>query len=385
MATVNETIFDIFVRRQLYLINYANNLSKESGKLLKNTDEKAEQLLLFYATKLEGIPITSPRYKSTVNKLLKELTKLRAPAYRALRTTLPDEMLELSQIEAIFAATTISNSLPLAEPLEFKQPKKDDLKQTVKDITLPQGQTIDESIEELENLDAKRMTTQLSTAMRAGSTPTQAVAQVKKGAIKHAKNALSTIASTSVISVSTQARSKLYETNKNFVKQEIFRATLDSGTTPGCIALDGNLFDVGDAGRPRIPRHYNCRSIYLPYLDPNSYWERPFDPTTEKILLSEYAKKNKLKNIKSRADLPRGEKGTFDKFARQQRRARIGRVPEKTDYNLFLSKQSTDFQNEVLGKKRAALYRKSGQPISKFVNGQGKFINLDELKARLNS
>ena len=58
-------------------------------------------------------------------------------------------------------------------------------------------------------------------------------------------------------------------------------------------------------------------------------------------------------------------------------------MPAKTDYDTFLRRQSVEFQNDVLGIKRAKLFRAHPERnIREFVNGE-RFITIDDLTKRL--
>ena len=380
MATTNEQLFDLYISRQISLIAYANNLSNQSLKLLKNSDEAVQKELLFYADKLSNQTRNTAAYNKTKEQLTTAIAKIRAPIYKTLRSTLPDEILELGVAETVFAATVINKALPLATPLDFKFPTKADLKTGIDNAVLPEGRNFQQWLLALEEADATRMTGQITTALNNGSTPSQAVTSVRNQGIKKAQASLSTLISTMTTATATESRNQLYNNNKNFISQEIYRATLDSKTTPICSITDGKVFDLGQGSFP--PLHYNCRSVRIPFIDSQSYWERSFDPTIEKTILNQYAKQNNLGSISSRDSLPYGTKGKFDSFARQERASRIGKLPDKTTYSEFLQRQSTEFQNEVLGTRRAQIFRQTGEPLERFVNRDGMYLTLDQLKAK---
>jgi hypothetical protein len=57
-------------------------------------------------------------------------------------------------------------------------------------------------------------------------------------------------------------------------------------------------------------------------------------------------------------------------------------VPAKTTYQQWLRTQPVAFQNEVLGVKKARLYRQGGLTLDKFVTPQGREYTLTELARR---
>lgn len=59
--------------------------------------------------------------------------------------------------------------------------------------------------------------------------------------------------------------------------------------------------------------------------------------------------------------------------------ANIGRVPAATTYQEFLARQPAAFQDAVLGKTRAALFRKGGLKLDQFVDRTGTELSLAQL------
>lgn len=124
---------------------------------------------------------------------------------------------------------------------------------------------------------------------------------------------------------------------------------------------------------------HNCRSTRVPTFDGDELSVRPMKPTTQRILLREYTEANGLSRVGNRASLPRGHKGAFDLFARRRTRELIGQVPGTTTYAEFLSRQSVEFQDEVLGKTKGVLFRKGGLTLDKFVDRAGNEKTIEEL------
>ena len=83
-----------------------------------------------------------------------------------------------------------------------------------------------------------------------------------------------------------------------------------------------------------------------------------------------------------RVDLPHGHRGAFDQFSRGRIRELTGRVPAVTTYQEWLTRQSVEFQDDVLGRSRGLLFRRGGLTLSKFVDVRGKTITLQNLARR---
>jgi hypothetical protein len=71
-----------------------------------------------------------------------------------------------------------------------------------------------------------------------------------------------------------------------------------------------------------------------------------------------------------------------DKLGIGQRASSSGPVPRTTTFEEFLGRQSKDWQNEVLGKGRAELWRNKKLSLSDLINGKGNPLTLEELERK---
>ena len=120
-------------------------------------------------------------------------------------------------------------------------------------------------------------------------------------------------------------------------------STLDGRTSFVCQGLDGKTFAVGEGRYP--PAHFSCRSLRIPLVD------------------QRYA----IPGIKGKRSA-RDESGT------------VSQISSETTYNSWLKKQSSTFQDEVLGEERARLFR-GGMNVDKFTDDNGRTLTLAELKS----
>ena len=72
----------------------------------------------------------------------------------------------------------------------------------------------------------------------------------------------------------------------------------------------------------------------------------------------------------------------LDKFAQGQRASMFGPVDRKVTFTSFLKRQSNEFQDEVLGKGRADLYRAGKITLRDTVSGRGAPLTLKQLEAK---
>ena len=136
-----------------------------------------------------------------------------------------------------------------------------------------------------------------------------------------------------------QARSATYAANDDVIIGEEFVATLDTRVSITCASFDGRVFDIGDGPMP--PLHWGCRSLRVAKVNPK------FDLGSEIT----------------------GERASID-----------GPVSGDVTTGGFLKRQSAEAQNEVLGVKRAKLFRSGKISIGKFTDESGKVYSLERLE-----
>lgn len=127
---------------------------------------------------------------------------------------------------------------------------------------------------------------------------------------------------TSLQHVSAQAQQMVYDDNDDIIEGYIWISTLDSRTSQTCRSLDGNFYKMGHGPIP--PIHVNCRSTTIP----------------------------KIKGVDLLANTTRAAKG--------------GQVPADQSYYEWLKTMPADFQTDVLGPTRAALFREGGLSAEQF-------------------
>lgn len=99
-------------------------------------------------------------------------------------------------------------------------------------------------------------------------------------------------------------------------------------------------------------------------------------------MLNEFIEQNNLPRVTSRDALPYGTKGKFDRYSRQRVRELVGPVPADTTYSEWLTGQSKQFQEDVLGVTKAQLFRDGDLTLDRFVDRAGNELNLNEIAKR---
>ncbi|WP_168377582.1 minor capsid protein [Acinetobacter cumulans] len=131
-------------------------------------------------------------------------------------------------------------------------------------------------------------------------------------------------------------------------------ATLDGRTCKYCASIDGDVFAIDDASRPRFPVHPNNRTTYVPCnKDGEIGGLRPFVMDERKV-----------------KDIPKDE-----------RKHLIGQLDANTSFKEFFEQSDEFFQRTWLGKSKYELYKKGEYSIDKFADPLNKRgYTLDELK-----
>lgn len=134
--------------------------------------------------------------------------------------------------------------------------------------------------------------------------------QYQDGVVSVMARGAKTIARTGTAVVASQSKQAFIESNRDLIVGIQIIATLDGRTSPICRHLDKQIMPLDKATYP--PYHYNCRSSFI-YV------------------------------MKDHKEPPK--------------RASMNGVVDNVSYYEWLKSQTADFQDEVLGKTRAKLFR----------------------------
>jgi hypothetical protein len=149
---------------------------------------------------------------------------------------------------------------------------------------------------------------------------------------------------------SNQARDRTYQANADVLQDRILIATLDSRTTLLCRGRHLKSWDINDLNYPRLPFHFNERSVYVV----------------------------KAKGIDALdGSIPsKGGKLVDGKLVNS-----IKPIDADTTMDTWLRGQPKQFVVDSIGKSRAELFLKGKLPIEKFTDLTGRTLTLDQLKS----
>lgn len=167
----------------------------------------------------------------------------------------------------------------------------------------------------------------------------------KDGLIDVTRRHAEAIARTGIQHAAVSARQQFGEDNDDVIESKQFVAVLDSRTTTQCKSLDGKTVPLDSPLKP--PFHVNCRTSMVFILKPEF----------------------------------RGANETTGK-----RRAGDERIDADMNYYDWLKTQSEAFQDDVLGKTRAKLFRDGGLSSEEFgklnLNKNFEPLTLAEMRAK---
>lgn len=364
--TVNEQWQSEVIARSVRYEQFAESLSDRVAEML---DSVSDRIISKLSKSLEN----PTRAQARMIDVADAIAALRAERWVDVDKLVTETAIKLARAEAAATQDWLTTRLPVR--VDTLLPSARTLNSVVTARPF-HGRLLSGWLDRLSDNDAARVRNAVQTGIVSGQSAAQIARDITDGiTAKRTDAEIRSVVRTAVAHISNASREQFFSENKKLFASELFVATLDSRTSPICRALDGQRFAIGEGQRP--PLHFNCRSVRVAVFDA-TLGDRPSNPATERQLLGEFNRENGL-DATSRDKLPHGMKGKFDKFATKRKREIIGQIPAKTNYEKWLREQSDEFQNEVLGIKRAKLFRDGDLELKDFVRPDGMQISLADL------
>lgn len=365
MPTANENIRDTILQRQIYVEKYTAGLQNAVTNLLDNTepDVRAEiERRLGIIAGASGTYVFNATTNDQLAQLAQNILNIRSNAINNGFTTVGSNLGDFAVHEADHTDAAVNQNSPVK--LDTTLPDPTMLSSII--LSTPfEGRLLKDWASTLSQADQQRIMDQITIGMADGLSTDKIVRNVigtgvmngVDGVTEQTRRDAASIVQTAVSTTANDARAAYTEANSDIVGDEVWVATLDGNTCPECAALDGQHFPQGEGDQP--PAHFNCRCVRVPTLDGQVIGDRPATSVTEDQL---------------------------DGLTPEERATKIqeltGQVPASMTYQDWLSQQSPEFQDEVLGPTRGAMFRDGNLPLSKFVNRDGDTLTLDELRSR---
>jgi len=328
----NNGLIDALTLRQIFVQRYSKG---EAKRLLKHLRILSRQL---------KSTLESEYGKVRAVRLAQRIAQITTTVLNEYGDDMIQGLKEFGEEEAEFVrqailATTAAEAVSAGS---LRQIEASITKVPMKLISGQKTQTV--TIEQAAKQFSKKRSQEIGQLIRDGSllgkTTDELVKDIENIVGGKIKQQAESLVRTTTNHIGTQARSATYAANDDVIIGEEFLATLDSITSITCASLDGRIFDIGEGPMP--PLHWGCRSDRVPKVNPK------FDLGSSII----------------------GERASID-----------GPVPGNVTYGGFLKRQSDEVQIEVLGVRRAALFKSGKLSIGKFSDEDtGKVYTLKRLR-----
>lgn len=336
--TVNEDLFNRGIRHAMLLEGLKDAEVARIAKFLGGDFRK--DILARYMSAPIG-QASGLRYES----LLDDIKRMSRGAMRTIEKDVVQTLNEVGGLSVSFAGDSLSEALPFAYNPSMPGPNM--IRALVANEPV-QGKLVTTWFKDLGQTMGSRVNQQITLGLTQGESVDQIIRRIRgtragrymDGVIGATRRDVEAVVRTQMTHVSNKARERVYEANGEVIKGVQYVATLDARTTDICAGLDGRVFKPTEGPRP--PLHIRCRSTTVPVT--KSFKE-----------LGEEFKSEKLKGLpESRVNRVRA---SMDGVQRQ-----------RNTYEKWLRGQPREFQDAVLGSKRAELFRDKRVHFTRFTN-----------------
>lgn len=342
--SANQDLLDAQISHSIRVEFLKNGIVRRMLSLLEQSDAELTARLRDALENLTGTAFSIER----IERQLASIYEINRTLYGELQTALNAELSEFAEYEAEWQQRTLDRVTPAIVSIE----RIGVAQVYAAAVARPfQGRLLSEWYQTVEESARVKIRDAVRLGVIQNETTDQIVRRIRgtranayrDGLLAISRRDAQSVVLTAVAHTQDVAREAVYQANSDIIKFEVWNATLDTRVCPQCAELDGKQFKLG-AG-PRPPIHFRDRCVRVPVL--KSWRELGLDID----------------------ELPPSTRASMD-----------GQVPEDTTFSAWLKKQSASRQDEVLGKERGRIYRETGAPLERFINREGKFYTLDELK-----
>jgi len=337
-------IADRMLARQIALMRYTASERKRVLKIFSDMEDELKARLAKNITAIE---------RGRAEKLLKECSAVIDQFYSEMQDNKDITALAQDEIEAsekIITAIGIDGTLPAPQTVKaltsntllYGAPLKDWWAKQAEETAFKFAAQVRQGIAQGESLQ--------QIIYRIIGNKRQGTAGIMDIARRHA----STLVHDSIMKVTNDARTAFYQENDDVIRGMMQLSTLDSHTTPICIAYSGAKWDL--TGNPiegntlpyngGCPRHPNCRSIIIPIM-------------------------RSMKELTG-LNIPEKKTGT--------RASDLGQIKADITFERFLNMHNDEYVNKLLGVGKADLWRKGKITLQQLVDQTGRPLTLKELK-----
>jgi hypothetical protein len=355
--TANERLAHESVAHAINLDRYSNGVVRRIIAVLNKVDAD------LFAQISQALESVSPD-NFTVDRLetmLQSVRSLNKQAYEKVEQELSSELRDFADYETGFQQQLFEDVLPVEVTYTAVTAEQ----AYTAAMSRPfQGRLLKEWASSIEEDRMARIRDAIRIAYVEGQSNSEIVQRIRgtramgyaDGIIEIDRRHAQAVVQTAISHMAGVTRDKSYEANADILKSVMWLSTLDNKTSTQCRIRDHLRYTTDDhkpidhsipwlAGPGRL--HWNCRSTSVPVL--KSYRELGLD-------LDET-------DIKTRASMD-------------------GQVPADMTYAEWIKQQSAARQDDILGETRGKLLRDGGLDLENFYSNKGKWLTLEQLRAR---
>lgn len=331
--SANDDIQDALTRHQIFVLRYAKGREQEAAQAIESAIRQG----------IDRLEQVSESGRAIAENNIRELNSYLIELGDEYAETFSDQIRDFGAYEAgvntqiLEKAVNVSLSAPA--PAQLQQA----IFSNIMSIEPTKGYSVGGILEQFGRNNANAVSTIAREAILLGKS-NQQLTQDIMDIIPTQKRKAETLARTITNHTANVSRNETMKENADVLDGYKWLATLDSRTSLVCASRDGIVYPVDD-NSPKPPAHFNCRSTITFVVNP------------------EY-------DLGADIDGTRPSKGS----------SKAKNVSSDLNYDQWLRNQSPEFQNEVLGKKRAQMFRE-GATLDRFVDERGKRLSLSELQA----
>lgn len=354
---VNKRIRDALIKHVIDLHRYSNSVVRDITRLLAKADDDIITRLAVALNKLSDSGAGTEFNIRRLDQLLDGIRAVSTETYRQARRALDGELRDFSEVEVDHYLGTFDKLIPGDVAIRTPSFTQVYAAATAKPF---QGRLLSEWFDGLSRRSQQRMRDTIANGFIQGRTVDELIREVRgtraegyaDGILAMDRREAESIVRTAISHTASVARDEFYQANSDLISEQEWLSTLDTRTTPECQIRDGLHYTLdGTPVKHSIPWlggpgviHWGCRSTCIPI-------------------------------VKSAAalglDLPPLERAALN-----------GVAAGTTKYGAWLKDQAASVQDDVLGPKRAALFRAGKLPFDKFFNDKGSLLTLAELRDR---
>jgi SPP1 gp7 family putative phage head morphogenesis protein len=321
-------------KHQLFLQRYGGGWWKANKDIIEEVAESIQARVAISGLSQDRIEILA--------LLFSQLDNLLNDKINVIKNNIRGKVPELSAYEAGFTQRLMGNAVESSVVFKGLQTsffdtffENEPLKMVVGDDV--RERTLDQLFDQFTKTAQKEVRSKIFSSLAMGDTTPGIAKAVSDMVGTRTKRQAETLVRTAANHVGNATRAKFFEANDDVLQGYLYSATLDNRTTILCASRDGKRIPENEDWS--VPAHFGCRSVHVPDV------------------------KDEYKIFKDGG----------------KRASQFGQVSGKLTYSGFLRRQSKAFQNEVLGPKRAQLFRSGKLTLDKFVNDDGVLYTLEEL------